>query len=80
MSNRISASLSGPFKLGGDIAIHRQGFGAMRITGKGIWGEPADREEVLRTLLALPELGVNFIDTAALDLEGKEEFARKGTS
>lgn len=64
MSNQISASLSGPFKLGGDIAIHRLGFGAMRITGKGIWGEPADRKEVLRTLSALPALGVNFIDTA----------------
>lgn len=44
--------------------VHRLGYGAMRITGKGIWGEPADREEALRTLKRLPELGVNFIDTA----------------
>jgi aryl-alcohol dehydrogenase-like predicted oxidoreductase len=64
MSNQISASSAGSFKLGGDIAIHRLGFGAMRITGKGIWGEPADRKEALRALRALSELGVNFIDTA----------------
>lgn len=44
--------------------INRLGFGAMRITGQGIWGEPADRQEVLRTLKRLPELGVDFIDTA----------------
>jgi aryl-alcohol dehydrogenase-like predicted oxidoreductase len=58
------ASKSGSFKIGGKIAINRLGFGAMRITGKGIWGEPADREECLRTLKRLPELGINFIDTA----------------
>lgn len=59
-----NAAKSGTFKIGGDIAIHRLGFGAMRITGKGIWGEPADRAECRRTLRRLPELGVNFIDTA----------------
>src|ERR1700734_137114 len=59
-----NASQSGAFKIGGDIEIHRLGFGAMRITGDGIWGEPADRAESLRTLKRLPELGVNFIDTA----------------
>lgn len=59
-----NAAKSGTFKVGGDIAIHRLGFGAMRITGEGIWGEPADRAEALRTLKRLPELGVNFIDTA----------------
>lgn len=64
MSSGISASLAGVFKLGGDLPVHRLGFGAMRITGKGIWGEPANRAEVLRTLSALPGLGVNFIDTA----------------
>lgn len=48
----------------GDITINRLGFGAMRIVGPGIWGEPADRPEVIRTLRRLPELGVNFIDTA----------------
>ncbi len=52
------------FKLGGDIEIRRLGFGAMRITGAGIWGEPADRAEAIRTLRRLPALGVNFIDTA----------------
>jgi aryl-alcohol dehydrogenase-like predicted oxidoreductase len=46
------------------IASRRLGFGAMRITGKGIWGEPADRDEALRVLRRLPELGVDFIDTA----------------
>ncbi|MFN8531894.1 MAG: aldo/keto reductase [Anaerolineae bacterium] len=50
--------------LGGDLPVHRLGFGAMRITGKGIWGEPADRPEALRVLRRLPEIGVNFIDTA----------------
>lgn len=60
----LSAKKSGTFKIGGDIEINRLGFGAMRITGKGIWGEPADRAEAIRTLKRLPELGVNFIDTA----------------
>lgn len=54
----------GEFLLGGELAIHRLGFGAMRVTGTGIWGEPEDREEALRLLCRLPELGVNFIDTA----------------
>lgn len=55
---------SGVFSIGGDIPVNRLGFGAMRVTGKGIWGEPEDKEESLRTLRRLPELGVNFIDTA----------------
>lgn len=59
-----SASASGTFMLGGDIKINRMGFGAMRITGKGIWDEPEDRDEAIRVLKRLPELGVNFIDTA----------------
>ena len=58
------AAKSGTFKIGGDIAVNRLGFGAMRITGNGIWGKPADRQECLRTLEHLPKLGVNFIDTA----------------
>jgi aryl-alcohol dehydrogenase-like predicted oxidoreductase len=58
-----NASASGQFILG-DITINRLGFGAMRLTGKGIWGEPADRAASLATLRRLPELGVNFIDTA----------------
>jgi len=60
----INASQSGTFKVGGDITVNRLGFGAMRVTGPGIWDEPKDRAEALRTLKRLPELGVNFIDTA----------------
>lgn len=62
--SKLNAADSGQFKIGGDLPIHRLGYGAMRITGKGIWGEPDDREEALRTLKRLPEIGVNFIDTA----------------
>ncbi|MBB6243022.1 aldo/keto reductase [Rhodanobacter sp. MP1X3] len=60
----INASQSGSFKIGGKLEVHRLGYGAMRITGKGIWGDPADRAESIRTLKRLPELGINFIDTA----------------
>ena len=63
MNAKINAALSGTFDLDG-IPIHRLGFGSMRLTGPGIWGEPKDRQEALRTLQRLPELGVNFIDTA----------------
>jgi pyridoxine 4-dehydrogenase len=59
-----SAAASGQFKIGGEIAVHRLGFGAMRITGPGIWGAPKDRGECLRTLQRLPELAIDFIDTA----------------
>jgi len=59
-----SAANSGTFRIGGDLAVHRLGFGAMRITGRGIWGEPDDRAGCLATLRRLPELGVDFIDTA----------------
>lgn len=58
-----TAAASGEFLLGG-TRVHRLGFGAMRIVGKGVWGEPKDRRESLATLRRLPELGVNFIDTA----------------
>ena len=64
MSATPSAAASGQFKIGGDLTVNRLGFGAMRITGQGIWGEPADREESLRVLRRLPELDVDFIDTA----------------
>lgn len=60
----INAAASGQFAVGGDITINRLGFGAMRVTGNGIWGEPADRDEARRVLRRVPELGVNFIDTA----------------
>jgi len=59
-----NAAKSGRFKIGGDIEVNRLGFGAMRITGPGIWGDPADRAEALKTLRALPTLGVDFVDTA----------------
>ncbi len=61
---KADASQSGTFRIGGTVEVNRLGFGAMRITGSGIWGEPADPEECRRTLARLPELGVNFIDTA----------------
>jgi pyridoxine 4-dehydrogenase len=60
----LSAKLSGQFSIGGDLNVHRLGFGAMRITGDGIWGEPADPAEAKRTLKRVPELGIDFIDTA----------------
>src|SRR3954447_16642871 len=59
-----TAASSGQFAIGGDLRVNRLGFGAMRITGKGIWGPPADRGEAIRVLKRLPELGVDFIDTA----------------
>ncbi len=52
------------FKIGGAICVNRLGFGAMQITGDGVWGPPRDRAEAVRVLKRLPELGVNFIDTA----------------
>jgi pyridoxine 4-dehydrogenase len=55
---------SGTFKIGGEVAVHRLGFGAMRVTGPGIWGDPDDPAEAKRTLTRLPELGIDFIDTA----------------
>jgi pyridoxine 4-dehydrogenase len=57
------ASASGQFSIG-DFAINRLGFGAMRLTGPGVWGPPPDRHAALATLRRLPDLGVNFIDTA----------------
>src|SRR5208282_373024 len=54
----------GEFLIGSDLPVARLGFGAMRITGKGIWGEPADRAEAIRVVRRAVELGINFIDTA----------------
>jgi len=61
---QLNASASGTFTLGGDLTVNRLGFGAMRLTGKGIWGEPKDPAEARRVLQRAVELGVNFIDTA----------------
>jgi aryl-alcohol dehydrogenase-like predicted oxidoreductase len=57
-------NLGGTFSIGGDLVINRLGFGAMRLTGPGIWGPPADVEECKRVLARARELGINFIDTA----------------
>src|SRR5208283_501096 len=58
------AGKAGEFKIGNDLRVARLGFGAMRITGKGIWGEPSDRAEAIRVLRRGVEVGINFIDTA----------------
>jgi pyridoxine 4-dehydrogenase len=60
----VSAAPSGTFKIGGDITVNRLGFGAMRITGKGIWGNPPDPAAARATLRRVPELDINLIDTA----------------
>lgn len=60
----LVAAASGVFALGGNVAVTRLGYGAMRITGPGIWGEPADRGEAIRVLRRAVELGVDFVDTA----------------
>jgi aryl-alcohol dehydrogenase-like predicted oxidoreductase len=66
------------FRIGGELEIRRLGYGAMRITGKGIFGPPADREGALATLRRLPELGVDFIDTAnSYGPEVSEELIRE---
>jgi pyridoxine 4-dehydrogenase len=62
-SNSTAAS-SGTFHIGGDLPVHRLGFGAMRLTGEGIWGEPRDHAEAIRVLRRAIELGITFIDTA----------------
>lgn len=60
----LPAAQAGTITLGGDLTVNRLGYGAMRITGKGIWGPPADREAAIATLRRAIDLGVNFIDTA----------------
>jgi aryl-alcohol dehydrogenase-like predicted oxidoreductase len=64
MEAMSDAKQSSTFSIGGALKVQRLGYGAMRITGRGIWGEPADRAEALRVLKRLPELGVDFVDTA----------------
>src|SRR6266705_97253 len=58
------ATRSGTFAIGGDLPVRRLGFGAMRLTGSGVWGEPADRTEAIAVLRRAIELGINLIDTA----------------
>ena len=64
MSGKPNATEAGTIDVGGDLTVNRLGFGAMRITGDGIWGEPADAERAKNALRRAVELGVNFIDTA----------------
>ena len=64
MSSAVTAAKSGTFRIDSEMEVRRLGFGAMRLTGRGIWGPPADRAEAIRTLKRLGPLEVNFIDTA----------------
>jgi aryl-alcohol dehydrogenase-like predicted oxidoreductase len=60
----VSAKASGSFKIGGDLPVNRLGYGAMRITGEGIWGPPKSKDDSIKVLRHLLDVGVNFIDTA----------------
>ena len=64
MSEQSTAAAAGTIDVGGDLTVNRLGFGAMRITGQGVWGDPADHDQSIATLRRAVELGVNFIDTA----------------
>ena len=64
MSDQSTAAAAGTIDVGGDLTVNRLGFGAMRITGQGVWGDPPDRGKAIATLRRTVELGVNFIDTA----------------
>jgi pyridoxine 4-dehydrogenase len=64
VSAQPTAATAGTIGIGGDLTVNRLGFGAMRITGRGIWGEPPSRDQAIATLRRVVELGVNFIDTA----------------
>lgn len=64
MATSTTAAASGTFDIGGDLTVNRLGFGAMRITGDGVWGPPPDHDRALAVLRRLPELDVDFVDTA----------------
>src|SRR5256714_10455952 len=64
LTQQRPAEASGKLALGGDLQVNRLGFGAMRLTGPGIWGPPADKQEALQVLRRAMELGINLIDTA----------------
>ncbi len=64
MSEPVSAASAGQIDVGGDLTVSRMGFGAMRVTGDGIWGDPPDEQQAIATLRRVVELGVSFIDTA----------------
>ncbi|KAI7250816.1 hypothetical protein KC345_g11623 [Hortaea werneckii] len=63
-NNKVTAADSGTFTIGGDLQVNRLGYGAMQLTGPGVWGDPRDPEQAVRVLQRAVELGVNFIDTA----------------
>jgi aryl-alcohol dehydrogenase-like predicted oxidoreductase len=64
LTNPANAAAAGTIGIGGDLVVRRMGFGAMRVTGEGIWGDPPDVDQAKATLRRVVELGVNFIDTA----------------
>jgi pyridoxine 4-dehydrogenase len=64
MNEQVTAAAAGTIDVGGDLTVNRMGFGAMRVTGRGIWGDPPDRAKAIATLRRAVERGVNFIDTA----------------
>ena len=64
MTTTESAAAAGTFELGGELPVHRLGYGAMRLTGEGIWGPPKDTESAVAVLRRSTELGVDFVDTA----------------
>jgi pyridoxine 4-dehydrogenase len=64
MTVTLPAAASGSFSIGGDLPVHRLGYGTMQLTGPGVWGEPRDPDEAVRVLRRAVELGVTFIDTA----------------
>ena len=66
MTSKPNAAEAGTIDVGGDLTVNRLGFGAMRITGQGIWGEPPDLGQAKAAIKRAVELGVNFIDTAGL--------------
>jgi len=74
MSTQPNAAASGTFRIGGDLKINRLGYGAMRITGEGVWGDPKDPKEARAVLKRTLDLGINFIDTA--DSYGPETSER----
>jgi aryl-alcohol dehydrogenase-like predicted oxidoreductase len=63
-AHKRPATRSGTFAIGGNLAVHRLGYGAMQLTGPGVWGEPADRTQAIAVLRRAVELGINLIDTA----------------
>src|SRR5438876_5384596 len=77
-AREVSASLAGSVSLGGEVSVNRLGFGAMRLTGEGIWGLPKDRTAAIAVLRLAVKLSVNFIDTA--DSYGDRKSTRLNSS